>query len=399
MYTVIFDSQAAHDNLLPLTFTRPVGRLRVGIDTIADKWEYYLKSDIVSLPVSYLQPKFGDDFNSNDALYVSGDVLPNEELAAAVKKLNRGELLTDAEGVCIAFRGSRADFDNCSAASQEVFSGDFDRLKYTFDIFRLNGKYIDTDYRRLTAGRKSQPLSKTNTIIGPTKLADGSPAIFIEPGASVEGATLNLKNGPIYIGVNAEVMEGSCLRGPIALCLHGHINMGAKIYGDTTIGPYCKVGGEVNNVVMIGFSNKSHDGYLGNAVIGEWCNIGAGVNASNLKNDYSKIRLWNYATGSFMRTDLQFCGLIMGDHSKIGISVMLNTATVIGVGVNLHGAGFPRTFIPSFTQGSPTGGFKDVPLKSFCDIAERVMQRRGVKLSEADRSMFEAVRIVATGYK
>lgn len=208
-----------------------------------------------------------------------------------------------------------------------------------------------------------------------------------------------MSEGPVYVGRGARISEGSCVRGPLALCDHAQVNMGAKIYGNTTLGPYCKVGGELNNVVMFGYSNKAHDGYLGNAVIGEWCNIGAGTNASNLKNDYSKIRLWNYNKRSFVRTDLQFCGLMMGDHSKAGINCMFNTATVVGVGCNVHGAGFPRPFVPSFSEGSPSAGFRDVDLRKFFDIAARVMARRGIELTELDRRIFQAISEAAASYK
>ena len=206
------------------------------------------------------------------------------------------------------------------------------------------------------------------------------------------------EGGPIYIGAHAEVMEGSMLRGPIAVCEHSVVNMGTKIYGSTTIGPHCKVGGELNNVVFQGYSNKAHDGFLGNAVIGEWCNIGAGTVASNLKNDYTPIRLWNYPSGRFLRTDLQFCGLIMGDHSKTGINTMINTATVLGVGVNIHGSGFPRNFVASFSEGS-TAGYTEVSMTKFFDIASRMMARRGRQLTEADRRMFYAIREAAEAYK
>ena len=228
---------------------------------------------------------------------------------------------------------------------------------------------------------------------------EGSRKLFIEDGASIEGAIINVKDGPVYIGRDSVIMEGATVRGPLALCNNAKIRMGARIYGGSTFGPYCKVGGEIDNAVFFGYSNKAHDGYLGNAVVGEWCNIGAGTNASNLKNDYSKIRVWNYAKHTFMRTDLQFCGLIMGDHSKIGVNCMLNTATVLGVGVNLHGSGFPRVFVPSFSEGSPAGGFKDVSLKKFCEIAERVMSRRGLELTEQDRRILERVREVASRFK
>ena len=214
----------------------------------------------------------------------------------------------------------------------------------------------------------------------------------------VEGAFINTKGGPVYVGRDAEVMEGSMLRGPIALCEHAVVNMGAKIYGATTLGPWCKVGGELNNVVMQAYSNKAHDGFLGNAVIGEWCNLGAGCVASNLKNDYTPIRLWNYPTGRFLRTGLQFCGLIMGDHSKAGINTMFNTATVLGVGVNIHGSGFPRNFVASFSEGS-TAGFSDVSMTKFFEIARRMMARRHKELTPQDERMFYAIREAAEAFK
>ena len=250
---------------------------------------------------------------------------------------------------------------------------------------------LEEDFARITAGRKSQPLPESNKVIGPVENPDGSPRIFLEEGAEVEGAIINLKDGCVYIGKDAAIMEGCCVRGPIAFCDHSKARMGAKLYGGSTFGPYVKVGGEVDNSVIFGFSNKAHDGYLGNAVVGEWCNIGAGVNCSNLKNDYSKIRLWNYKLRSFARTDLQFCGPIIGDHTKLGINVMLNTATVIGVGVNIYGSGFPRAFVPSFLEGSPNSGFSDVPMKRFLTIAERVMARRNVEISDLDRVIFDRI--------
>jgi UDP-N-acetylglucosamine diphosphorylase/glucosamine-1-phosphate N-acetyltransferase len=258
-----------------------------------------------------------------------------------------------------------------------------------YDIFGLNLQAILADYARLDLSH-SQELSDSCHVIGPREDADGRSLIYIAPGARVEGAFINTTNGPVYIGENAEVMEGSCLRGPVAICRNATVNMATKIYPATTIGPWCKVGGELNNVVIFGYSNKAHDGFLGNAVIGEWCNLGAGCVASNLKNDYSRVRLWNYPTQRFLKTDLQFCGLIMGDHSKAGINTMFNTATVVGVGCNVYGAGFLRTFIPSFSEGG-AAGFSTVPLKKFFDIAERVMARRGRQLTDADRAIFETL--------
>lgn len=389
---LLFETEAQHSDLLPISFTRPIADFRIGMLTIKEKWERRLPGGYSYLAVDYLSVKY-PAVVSDDNLFVNGAVLPTAELAAAVAALRRGESL-EKEGVLLAARGTMEQF-NAGGWNAEEYAAPVDMVKYVFDIFGANPGEIKSDFRLLTSGRESQPLSDTNIVIGGTCDDSGAPLLFVEKGAVVEAATLNTKNGPIYIGVDAEVQEGAHLRGPVALCAHACVNMGAKIFPGTTIGPYCKVGGEINNAVIFGYSNKAHDGYLGNAVVGEWCNIGAGTNASNLKNDYSKVRVWNYRKRTFMRTDLQFCGLIMGDHSKIGINGMLNTATVMGVGVNLHGSGFPRTFIPSFSQGSPSGGFTEVPLKKFFEIAERVMSRRGVALTDADREMFQRVEDVA----
>lgn len=394
----LFDSQESHENLLPLSFTRPVADFRLGLLTIKEKWMAFIPGDYHYLPVVYLREKFGmgphDDGNH---LFIAGALLPDHTTAKAVSMLAPGEALLDGESL-LAFRGTYADFISRKWEVKEC-DAEFRVVRYVFDVFRQNSTEIENDYFRITHGRESAPLSDSNRVIGDFTDSDGRPMLFIEEGATVEGAILNLKKGPIYIGKDAEVMEGSCLRGPIMLCNNAKIKMGAKIYGGTTLGPYCKVGGEVDNTVFFGYSNKAHDGYLGNGVIGEWCNIGAGVNASNLKNDYTKVRVWNYHTHTFMRTDLQFCGLIMGDHSKIGVNCMLNTATVLGAGVNLHGAGFPRVFVPSFSEGSPITGFTDVPMKKFLDIAERVMSRRGLSLNDEDRRIYEKVYEVASKFK
>ena len=399
---VLFDSEKRHSDLLPLSFTRPIAEFRVGILSIKEKWQWLSDRVCHTLPVEYLRLKFPLS-QLEEAFFVAGWILPDADFIEEVLALDHGQSLVSGDEV-IAFRGTLSQFSEIldrSVLPQDCrqLSSQPDSLTYVFDIFRLNHKEIIADYPLLVKGRKTLPLSPSNTLIGEYRLPDGLPSVFIEEGACVEGAIINVKDGPVFIARDAEVMEGACLRGPISLGSHSKINMGAKIYGATTIGPWCKVGGEINNVVMFGYSNKAHDGFLGNAVIGEWCNIGAGTNASNLKNDYSKIRLWNYPRHTFMRTDLQFCGLMMGDHSKIGVNCMLNTATVIGVGVNLHGSGFPRPFIPSFSEGTPAAGFSDVPLKKFYEITERVMSRRGVALTTADRTIFERVYEVASHFK
>ena len=394
---ILFDASDVRENLLPMTFTRPVADLRVGILTIREKWERVLDGSYSYLTVDYLQEKFPVN-EAEENLFVAGNICPTTELVAKIKMLNVGDVLISSQGVIIAFRGGLKDFSSRNFAREIECYDDCLTIKMLYDIFMENHRGIVEDFALLTHGRASQSLSDTNTVIGNPVDANGNPMIFIEEGAVVEGAMLNVKNGPIYVGRNAEVMEGSCLRGPIALCEHAVVNMGTRMYGATTLGPYCKVGGEVNNVVMMGYSNKAHDGFLGNAVIGEWCNIGGGSTASNLKNDYTEIKLWNYPAHRFLRTGLQFCGLIMGDHSKSGINCMFNTATVLGVGVNIHGAGFPRNFVASFSEGSASG-FTDVPLTKFFDIARRMMARRGLTLSEIDMRIFESIHAFADNYK
>ncbi len=397
---VLFDTEATHADLLPISYTRPLADMRLGIRTLRQVWEEILPGDYCYRPVDFQREKFGTcPADDEDLLFIAGNLLPEEGIAERIGNLKHGEALKYDDQI-IAFRGSEARLDGEKFSKVWLLpEGSAIVIKYVFDIFLNNAWALEADFRRITRGRKSQPLSDSNRVIGDLEDSDGNPMIFLEEGAEVEGAILNVKEGPIYIGRDAVVMEGACLRGPIALCEHAQVKMGAKIYGATTFGPYCKIGGEVQNTVIFGYSNKAHDGYLGNAVIGEWCNLGAGVNASNLKNDYSKIRIWNYPRHTFMRTDLQFCGLIMADHSKAGINCMFNTATVIGVGVNIHGAGFPRVFIPSFLEGSPVSGMTDVPLKKFYQIAERVMIRRGIELTESDRRIYERVFEVASSYK
>ena len=343
---IFFESNEVRRNLLPLTYTRPVALLRVGIDTIDEKWRAALGEDCTYsyLTATYLKAKY-PAVVKRDNLMIAGHVIPDDTLAAQVKALKRGEALMLGEEL-IAFKGSAHDFD-AGRFTRVVFCESKPlRVHWLYEIFEFNGRVMERDFVRLTAGRQSQPLSDTNTVVGDRN------RIFIEEGASVEGAFLNTREGSIYVGRNAEIMEAAAIRGPLAMCHDSKVRIGAKVYGATTLGPHCKVGGEVENVVMIGYSNKAHEGFLGDAVIGEWCNIGGGTTASNLKNDYGEIKLWNYQAQRFLRTGRQFCGPIMGDHCKTGINSMINTATVLGVGVNLHGGGLPRNFVASFMEGS-----------------------------------------------
>ncbi len=381
---VLFDSNQL--DLLPLTFTRPVAEIRVGILTITRKWELHLGLKASFYTQDYLQEKYPAVLG-DDNLLVNGSVIPEGALAQRVSTLRLGEGLAWS-GELVAAR-ARAE------ESAQILLGDLSSLRVQnldaepvrvvrpYDIFRLNGRAIELDFEEITKGRTSSPISATNRVIAPEN-------VFVEEGAYVECAIINASTGPIYIGKHSEIMEGSIVRGPFALCEHSALKMGAKIYGPTTIGPYSKVGGEINNSVVFGYSNKAHDGFLGNSVIGEWCNLGADTNNSNLKNNYEEVKLWSYREARFVKTGLQFCGLVMGDHSKCGINTMFNTGTVVGVSANIFGDGFPRNFIPSFTWGG-AAGMVDYIIDKALQTAERVVERRGINLSEVDKKILQHI--------
>lgn len=372
---ILFDG-AARVNLLPLTFTRPVGEIRTGIFTIKEKWEKRMSATVSFLTEPYLSNKF-PTIISDQNLFIAGNILPSDSFINEINNLRENEALTSCDSI-LAFRGSLSDFKAGKWIVKSVICPP-DQINQTYDIFTKNGQEIEADFKLITQGRTSALVSPTNQIIG-------SHPIFIEEGAYMECSVINTTKGPVYIGKDSEIMEGALIRGPFAACTHATVNMGARIYGPTTIGPYCKVGGELNNVVMFGYSNKAHEGFLGNAVLGEWCNIGAGTEASNLKNDYTEIKLWNYSSRRFAKTGLQFCGLIMGDYSKAGINTMFNTATVIGVGCNIYGTGFPRNFVSSFLEGG-NSGFELTNMKKFFTTTEKVMARRSKELTEEDKQI------------
>ena len=394
---ILFDLPAVRENLLPLSYTRPIADFLVGITTLRKKWESFLAGEFSYSTVGYLSEKYPMKA-AEENLFIASNIIATEQLARRLVSLEPGEVLMAdtmaGQRVLVGFKGGANRLDEVihSMPAGIVYEEKVDAINYVYDIFLLNGRQIEADFDVLTAGREGQSIPRSNTVIGDPE------RIYIESGAIVEGVVLNASHGPIYVGRHVEIMEGSCLRGPIALGEHSTVNMGTRIYPGTSLGPWCKVGGELNNVVIFGFTNKAHDGFLGNAVIGEWCNLGAGCVASNLKNDYTEIKLWNYPSHRFLRTGLQFCGLIMADHSKAGINTMFNTATVVGVGVNIHGSGFPRNFIASFSEGGPSG-FTDLPMEKFFDIAKRMMARRGRSLSEADHRIFHAIRELAENYK
>ncbi|GLB50391.1 GlmU family protein [Neptunitalea lumnitzerae] len=381
MNYILFDGPY-RNALLPFTFTRPVADIRVGILTIREKWEKYLDTTTTTITEEYLSDKFPMvELEAN--VLINASYLPSAELVAVIKNLEENQAIFYEDDI-VAFYALEAqediDFDAFDAIE---FEGELISIQHTWDIFSLNGVVMEQDFDLLTLGRKSKPIPSSNNVISPEN-------IFLEEGAKLEFCTLNASTGSIYIGANAEIMEGSIIRGGLALCEGAQIKMGAKIYGPTTVGPFSKVGGEVNNSVLFGYSNKGHDGFLGNSVLGEWCNLGADTNNSNLKNNYEPVKLWSYETERFEKTGLQFCGLMMGDHSKSGINTMFNTGTVVGVSANIYGSEFPRNYIPSFSWGG-AHGYTTYKIEKAFATAERVMGRRDISLTDADKDILQYI--------
>ena len=380
MNYILFDG-AHRDSLLPFTYTRPVAEIRIGILTIREKWEQYLGITTTTVTEDYLSKKW-PMVEMEHNIMISASYLPNPNLVEQIKKLKVGQALVHDTEIVAFYTLEDEEKDLEDYQTIEIDSAPI-TVKHTWDIFSKNGDAIKEDYNLITEDRSSQPLSSSVFAVNPNN-------IFIEEGAKVFNVSLNAENGPIYIGKDAEVMEGSIIRGPFALCEHASTKLGTKIYGPTTVGPHSKVGGEVNNSVIFSYSNKGHDGFLGNSVLGEWCNIGADSNNSNLKNNYAEVRLWSYETEGFAKTGLQFCGLMMGDHSKCGINTMFNTGTVVGVSSNIFGAGFPRNFVPSFSWGGSAGTQTYLTKKAF-EVAEIVMKRREIEFSDDDKEILEHV--------
>jgi len=385
---ILFENDIDRANLLPFTFTRPIAEIRCGILTITDKWKRFLGHSISFKTQPYLTPKF-PIVATNDNVFINGSVFPNQTLANEIINLKVGEALFWNE-ILLASR-TNSEVETAFHQMLQTTIPCIQKLNFSYDIFSLNGEAIEADFKLITAGRTSQPISVTNKYVNAER-------IFIEEGAMVEFSILNASTGSIYVGKGAEIMEGCKIRGPFALCDHAGLKMDAKIYPATTVGPYCKVGGEVNNAVFFAYSNKGHDGFIGNSVIGEWCNIGADTNNSNLKNTYEEVKLWNYRTEKFEKTGLTFCGLMMGDHSKCGINTMFNTGTVIGVAANIFGAGFPRNFIPSFAWGG-SQGFETFILKKAFVTAEAMCQRRGVVFNNIEKDLLSAVYNESAKYR
>jgi hypothetical protein len=381
MNYILFDG-TVRNALLPFTFTRPVAEIRIGILTIREKWEKHLGFTTTTLTEEYLSEKY-PMVELQENVMINASFLPNDVLSEMVKNLKKNQAIFKANNVIAFYTYDTQDEVNFDTYEIIEYLEDCFTVEHTWDIFAKNDAALREDFELITKGRTSEPIPKSVNVISPEN-------IFIEEGAKLEFVTLNASTGPIYIGKNAEIMEGSVIRGPFALCESGRVKMGSKVYGATTVGPYSVLGGEVNNSVLFGYSNKGHDGFLGNSVLGEWCNIGADSNNSNLKNNYEEVKLWSYETENFAKTGLQFCGLMMGDHSKCGINTMFNTGTVVGVSTNIFGAGFPRNFVPSFSWGGASGFTTYMTNKAF-QTAKIVMARRSVEFSDEDAKILEHV--------
>lgn len=390
---ILFDGQF-HKRLLPLSFTKPVGDLRVGILTFRKRWEKVLECKVSYATQDYLSGKFPMSLDGAN-VFVCATYWPGEELKSELLSLKSGQYIVDKDGSLLGFRDDKESRDIINELNSEKLidvlrSKEWEEIRIDvtpflencYDIFIKNGEAIESDFQLLTQGRKSKTIHDSNTLIGDN--------IFLEEGAKIQGAIINSETGPVYIGEDAEIMEGSVIRGPFAMCEHSVVKLSGKIYGPTTLGPYCKVGGEINNSVLQGYSNKGHDGFLGNSVLGEWCNLGADTNNSNLKNNYGEVKIWNYNEEGMKETGLQFCGLIMGDHSKSGINTMFNTGTVVGVSANVFGAGFPPKFIPSFTWGGAEELVEFRLDKSF-EVAEKMCERRNIEFTNEDKGIFEQI--------
>jgi UDP-N-acetylglucosamine diphosphorylase/glucosamine-1-phosphate N-acetyltransferase len=381
MHAILFDG-SARNQFLPFTHTRPIADIRCGIFTMRQRWEHFLGSVTGTATAAYLQKVFPQN-NKPQQVYINGSLFADAALTTAIQQLNEGEALVK-DTVVLAIKTEKIlesddAFEAIAAYKIVAFEAPIQQLKKVWDIFSENGRALQCDFALVTKGRQSQPLPAYVTALNPSN-------IFIEPGAKVYPGIINAEAGPVYIGKDAEVMEGCIIRGPFAMCEHSVLKMAAKIYSNTTIGPGCKVGGEVSNVVFFANSNKGHDGFLGNAVIGEWCNLGADTNCSNLKNNYDIVKIWDESQMKSVNTGLQFCGLLMGDHSKCGINTMFNTGTVVGVSCNIYGAGFPKVFVPSFSWGD---NIKMVvyTIQKAIETANRMMERRHQSLSDAEKEV------------
>ncbi len=381
MKVLLFDDAVLRQQLLPFTFTRPVADLRVGIMTIHDKWGHYLPADFGFATSSYLSSRFPA---IQASFWINGAVCPDTSLAEAIQLLSPGQGIY-MDDVLVAAHAPGTDWrPEDSGLERIAYPHSVVLIDRPWKIFQLNAAELQKDFDLLTKDRESAPITDKHTVVY------GRENLFLEEGVSIRAAIIDAEKGPVYLGKNSTVMEGAIIKGSLALMEGATVSIGAKLRGDSTVGPYCKVGGELSNTVMHSYSNKGHDGFLGNAVVGQWCNLGADTNCSNMKNNYSPVKVFDHHTGSFTDTGGTFCGLLMGDHSKTGISTMLNTGTVVGVSANIFGTGFPRQFIPSFAWGG-AAGFSTFKIDKVFETAEAMMSRREVIMNDEDKAILQQI--------
>ena len=389
MNYILFDG-TVRNALLPFTFTKPVADLRIGILTIREKWEKYLGYTTTTLTEEYLEEKY-PIIEMEQNVMINAAFLPTNSLVEKITNLKENQAIFSNDEVIAFYTTNTQEEIDFNKYEQIKTDSELIQIKNTWDLYELNDKAIRTDFELITSGRKSHPIPDGVQYLNKKN-------IFIEEGAEILFSVLNASTGPIYIGKNTLVMEGSLIRGPFSLGEQSVVKMGTKVYGATTVGPKCTIGGEVKNSILFKNSNKGHEGYLGNAVIGEWCNLGASTNNSNLKNNYGEVKLWSYESENFAKTGLQFCGLMMGDHSKCAINTMFNTGTVIGVSANIFGSNFPRNFIPSFSRGG-AAGFSTYRLNKALESANLVMERKNELFDKKEQSILEHVYELTKKYR
>jgi len=385
MNYILFDDYS-RNNLLPLTFTRPVCDIRFGILTIREKWEKMMGIVTSTLTEEFLSEKFPIIKGASNIL-INGSICPTPTLIEEIRNLMPNEAIIGTDSI-IALHVLADDLDKIGEGDTEgiiekATRSEVIKISYPWDLLSQNHIAIVNDFNLLTAGRVSEPIPDWVKVTVPEN-------VFIEKGAQLENIILNASEGPIYIGENVHLMDGARLRGAVALIDSAVVKMGTNIYGATTIGPHVKVGGEIENSILLAYSNKPHHGYLGHSVIGKWCNLAAGTTVANLNNTYRNVRAWNYSQERFIDTGMQFLGLIMGDHSKTGINTMFNTGSVVGVNSNIFGSGYQRNFVPSFVWGGPTG-FNSYDINKALEVASYVYKRRGLDFDQSERNLLTNV--------
>jgi len=386
MHIVLYDYTESRINLYPLSLTRAIADLRIGTLTIAEKWTKWLNLPVSYFTESYLQQKYPLITVDEETLVISSNICPDESLCAMISALKQGDRLYDNKRF-IAARTTISDLKDLAPHGfiqykPIVYTKQYTCITYPEDIFMQNGIEIKKDFDLLRKGRNSAKLSETVTVLGDD--------IFVEEGAVATCCTINTLQGPVYLGKDSEIWEGALIRGPFSLGEQSQVKMGTKIYSNVTVGPGSRVGGELNTCVIWGNSSKGHEGYLGSAVMGEWCNWGADTNNSNLKNNYRDVKLYHYGLDQYRDTGLLYCGLIMADHAKSAINTAFNTGTVVGVAANVFGGLVPPAFVPDFSWG--VGKDADVyALDKMFKTAELVFARRNRKFDLAEQQILKEV--------